>query len=323
VSSYFCVLRDDIVKRFEEHQKGHGISGKEISKFVDDVVEQHYQAWQKAKTVPGLPSSHASLLRKHYSKEVLSIQKTVFERLPVSLSTRRKLLWIAAHLFTKFPQGVAHTGMSGVVFAGFGRNETFPALRSYIMDGMTLNRVKYSNHTETSIGMNADASVTPFAQSDAVETFMEGVAPDYRSALLADFRKLLKDLTDLIISSVPNASKKGMARLDASLTKANHGLLQKYRNGLDKYSEEHYWKPVVQVVGMLPKDELAAMAETLINLTSFKRRMSMEAETVGGPIDVALISKGDGLIWVKRKHYFRRDLNPHFFGNYLEGDDND
>lgn len=40
---------------------------------------------------------------------------------------------------------------------------------------------------------------------------------------------------------------------------------------------------------------------------------------VGGPIDVAVISKGDGLIWIKRKHYFDRDLNQHFFSNYFSG----
>ena len=58
------------------------------------------------------------------------------------------------------------------------------------------------------------------------------------------------------------------------------------------------------------------MAEALVNLTSFKRKVSEEAETVGGPIDVAVISKGDGFIWVKRKHYFTRELNPQFFANY-------
>lgn len=67
---------------------------------------------------------------------------------------------------------------------------------------------------------------------------------------------------------------------------------------------------------MLPKDELAAMAEALVNLTSFKRKVSMETETVGGPIDVAVISKGDGFIWIKRKHYFKSELNPQFFANY-------
>lgn len=47
------------------------------------------------------------------------------------------------------------------------------------------------------------------------------------------------------------------------------------------------------------KEELATVAETLVNLTSFKRRVSLDKETVGGPIDVAVISKGDGFIWEK------------------------
>jgi len=73
------------------------------------------------------------------------------------------------------------------------------------------------------------------------------------------------------------------------------------------------------MVRVLPKDELAAMAESLVNLTAFKRRMTDSLETVGGPIDVAVISKGDGLVWVKRKHYFPAELNQHFFSNYFRG----
>jgi len=63
------------------------------------------------------------------------------------------------------------------------------------------------------------------------------------------------------------------------------------------------------------------MAESLVNLTSFKRRITAETETVGGPIDVAVISKGDGFVWIKRKHYFQKDLNPAFFANYYRRDD--
>jgi len=68
---------------------------------------------------------------------------------------------------------------------------------------------------------------------------------------------------------------------------------------------------------LLPKEELASIAETLVELTSFKRRVSTEDETVGGPVDVMVITKGDGLIWVKRKHYFDEKLNHHFFKNYF------
>jgi len=60
------------------------------------------------------------------------------------------------------------------------------------------------------------------------------------------------------------------------------------------------------------------MAESLVSLTSFKRKVTMESETVGGPIDVAVISKGDGFIWIKRKHYFKPELNPQFFASYYK-----
>jgi hypothetical protein len=71
---------------------------------------------------------------------------------------------------------------------------------------------------------------------------------------------------------------------------------------------------------VLPKDLLAEVAESLVNLTSFKRRISMtSAETVGGPIDVAVISRGDGFVWIKRKHYFKPELNPQFMSQYSGG----
>jgi len=71
-------------------------------------------------------------------------------------------------------------------------------------------------------------------------------------------------------------------------------------------------------VSVLPKPELAIMAETLVNLISFKKQVSREEETVGGPIDVAIISKGDGFIWLKRKHYFNPELNHQFFTKYYK-----
>jgi hypothetical protein len=65
-------------------------------------------------------------------------------------------------------------------------------------------------------------------------------------------------------------------------------------------------------VGNLPVDELGGLAETLVSLESLKERVTRGSETVSGPIDVAVISKTDGFIWIKRKHYFDPALNPHF-----------
>ena len=61
--------------------------------------------------------------------------------------------------------------------------------------------------------------------------------------------------------------------------------------------------PILDVVKHLPKQELADMAEALVSITSLKRRISPDQEDVGGPIDVAAISKGDGFQWARGKHF--------------------
>lgn len=69
-------------------------------------------------------------------------------------------------------------------------------------------------------------------------------------------------------------------------------------------------------VATLPIRELATMAEALVNLTAFKRKVtSGQHETVVAPIDVALISRGEGFIWFKKKQYFEPSLDPNFFRN--------
>ncbi len=69
---------------------------------------------------------------------------------------------------------------------------------------------------------------------------------------------------------------------------------------------------MLDVVRSLPPEEMAAMAESLVEITSLRRRVDSDVESVAGPVDVALISKGDGLVWVKRKHYFDSLINKDF-----------
>ena len=66
------------------------------------------------------------------------------------------------------------------------------------------------------------------------------------------------------------------------------------------------------LMGPEPKEEMAALAEALVDTTSLRRKMDSQLETVGGPIDVAIISKSDGFVWIKRKHYFDLELNKDY-----------
>ena len=93
-------------------------------------------------------------------------------------------------------------------------------------------------------------------------------------------------------------------------------IVQKAYQDLGATMFDIYTKNLLETLTSLDKEDMANMAESFVALTSLIRRMSPREETVGGPVDVAVISKGDGFIWIKRKHYFDPKYNNHFFENY-------
>jgi hypothetical protein len=99
--------------------------------------------------------------------------------------------------------------------------------------------------------------------------------------------------------------KKALEAESAFLRGLNNQAFEKIRSQSQTEIED--------MVEFMPKPELAKMAEALVNLTSIKRHVSRGMETVGGPIDVAVISQSEGFVWVKRKHYFPAELNSRYF----------
>jgi hypothetical protein len=60
----------------------------------------------------------------------------------------------------------------------------------------------------------------------------------------------------------------------------------------------------------MPFGDAIDLAKFLVDLTVNFSRFIDGAPTVGGPIEVAAISKHEGFKWIKRKHYFNSELNP-------------
>ena len=206
---------------------------------------------------------------------------------------------------------------TGVVIAGFGEKDVYPSLVAFMTDGVLLGHCRLITLTETSISTESTASIIPFAQSEMVYTFMEGVNPDYQQKLEKYFEGQLQGLVRAVSENATELSPQQRKALDKSLSSVIPNLLENLRSAAGAYRTKYHSSPVTMAVSALPKDELAAMAESLVNLTSFKRKISMEHETVGGDIDVAVISKGDGFVWIRRKHYFSADLNPRFLARYV------
>jgi len=220
---------------------------------------------------------------------------------------------IGASLFSK---DIFQVNVSGVVIAGFGEKDTFPSLKSVDIEGIVNDKLKYKERLYGEINFENTATIIPFAQREMVATFMEGIDPYLQNQIEGYLSEIFDKYPEIIVENIEKLDDSEKQRLKQKLKEVSNKIFKDYQEHAVTYRRKNYIDPVIRVVGMLPKDELAAMAESLVSLTSFKRKVTMETETVGGPIDVAVISKGDGFIWIKRKHYFKAELNPQFFSNY-------
>lgn len=60
----------------------------------------------------------------------------------------------------------------------------------------------------------------------------------------------------------------------------------------------------------MPLQDAIDLAEFLADVAVQWSRFMPGAQSVGGPVEVAAISKHEGFRWIKRKYYFSRNLNP-------------
>lgn len=168
------------------------------------------------------------------------------------------------------------------------------------------DRVEIDNNSER-------ARIIPFAQREMVDRFLYGIDPDHERAILRSVQQTLSE-----VSAGAQPLMRGLRRqrrdlLRKYLDDARHAVVRGLHDRTIRQLRDGSELDSLDAVSVMTKPDLANFAEALVNITSVKRRASLETETVGGPIDVAVISRDDGFIWVKRKHYFDKELNPRFF----------
>lgn len=275
-------LLDDVLIESKYRHKESNFSAEKaeqsMSTIIHEVAIESIKAEKEHKKIAGFGAAMDRIMRAKYGQLVAKERKDVFKNHRLSPKTQRALDNL---IFESISRTNFRSMETVIVFAGFGEDEYMPTCIAYAVEGMLdilKEKFRY-HHVKEQISPEDPAMVWPFAQDAMVLTFLNGISPQIES-----------DLEDVL---------------------ADESLSEKLKKAKETFREPY------DVVESFPKDELAAMAETLVNLTKFRLRMSSEQETVGGPIDVALITKGDGFVWIKKKQYYPAELNPHKTGRQI------
>jgi hypothetical protein len=60
----------------------------------------------------------------------------------------------------------------------------------------------------------------------------------------------------------------------------------------------------------MPIQDAIELAEFLVHTAIMFSRFTPGPQAVGGPIEIAAITKHEGFKWIRRKHYFHSEFNP-------------
>ncbi len=317
ITSYFShvfqLIRDEVEKTV---RRGEPFTENEAPELVQDVVSKEKNRVLRANRLDGFNTEFVRGIRRSLIRQVNQIKEGIFSDLPLSSRTSRMISDLGIEVLTRKIMGPLS---SGLVFAGFGDSEFLPRLYSVNVEIMVKNRVRFHTKNEYVVTEDQSAVILPFAQADTVYTFIQGIHPTIDRNRSLTVAKVLGRFIESIATLAEELDSQISNSLRASHTECVQSILNEINSEWQHQTEQH-WKPLVKNVTVLPKDELGAMAESLVNLTKFRLRVSPERETVSGPIDVALISKGDGFVWLKRKHYFQAEQNPRIISESSRSD---
>ena len=194
----------------------------------------------------------------------------------------------------------------GLFFCGYGKNDAFPKFTHIELYNVVGGKVKYKlieNYEES----NNQAQIVPLAQKDVILTFCKGISNTFINYIPQKVESIINAKIDAI-PDIFTDSQKG------ELKEALLSVKNELASAIDTTIQNSNVMPILNSVQLIPLAEMAFFAENLVNMTTLKRTFAIDGnqQTVGGPTDVAVLSKGDGFVWIKRKLYFDGQLNPNY-----------
>lgn len=201
---------------------------------------------------------------------------------------------------------------TGLVFVGYGDEDLYPSTVTVCISGTFDDRLRYYFDEDNSddITTTNSASIIPFAQCDTMLSLMRGIHPLMLDTVIEKHEASLEYSKAKMLEAAEAA---GLTELQ--LAKLNDATnvdedVENYRQELKSFYRNTFIDGVVDAVESFNVEDMVDMAESFIAITNLQRHISSSEESVGGPVDVAVITKSEGYVWVKHKQWFQQEMNP-------------
>ncbi|HEX2925877.1 MAG TPA: hypothetical protein VHP38_06415 [Ruminiclostridium sp.] len=262
------------------------------AKNIDIEVEKQLAFFSKEKFLTGFDESFIKNFTEIHSGE-LEVYINKKPEFKVDAKTQQNLIKLSAYAICK-GNFIFKFGSSGLVFAGYGENEIFPSIYGFDVFASIDGKLIYRPSTSSNISFINKQSIYSFGETNVLATYIDGINPDLNDMITGEFKLRLEDLSKKLENKLSNKDLDIFRSFIAS-------EIKEFQNNVFNFQLENCIKPILLMVGMLNKQELATLTESLVSLTLTRQKFSTDEQTAGGEIDVACITKGEGFSWIRNK----------------------
>ena len=192
---------------------------------------------------------------------------------------------------------------TGLVFVGYGEKEIFPSMFPVNISGFIDGRLRYylSENQVVQISNDRVAELMPFAQYDVIQTIMRGVAPELYDFIRYSYMESMEEQKEMLIkiakeNDAPGTLLQKMHEMDSE------EMYKKFDEDILKFVRKSYVDGIIDALDSFNIEDMGNLAESLISITNLQRHITSSEESVGGPVDVAVITRSDGFVWLKHKN---------------------
>jgi hypothetical protein len=280
------------------------------SEFISAAVAERRVLYETAKIADSLNDLASDEVKARYGAQIRS---TIGQSL-AWLDPRDDELDLLTDIILKALTASERSEAStGIIVAGFCKDDLFPSMAMADVDGGVCGRIRYTHGENFSVDrVDNPAKVISFAQTDVVDRILSGADNRFINESVKYLKSAISKANEGLVDELRAAG------LDATAASGLTGdvasqVVNGYKTEFVERARSGFRSSFDQMVAMMPKQDVIELAEALVSITAIERNASSQQATVGGPVDIALITKHEGFVWIKRKHYFDPALNPRFF----------
>jgi len=245
------------------------------------------------------PPGFAELVSREYADTIEELLAYGFSNFRLDKTALQHLRAIAVFCVVK---DLFLEDVTGLVFAGFGNDERYPVVATYFLSAIVGGIVKRAEASVDAIDSEVRSKIRVFADSEVTNAFIRGIDFNLERRLHGTMQTMMHGLVDHVIGSFTNVDPaQGESVRRQFHTQHLPQYFEAFRSIIGDYQQQTYINPVLRVLEIASRTELAETARELVALNVFKKRIMAQQQTVGGAIDVAVISRDGGFQWWKKQ----------------------